>query len=231
MILDVPAIMILAQACAPSVHPKTMAAIVMTESAGNQLAINVNGARNPRPAANLAAAIQTARTYIAAGYSVDLGLAQINSRNLARLGLTVEQMFVPCANLAASARILSMNYRAAGRAGDAQQALRVAFSMYNTGHPARGFGNGYVARVERAGAALGAHHRASISAGTPDGSARAITTAPSMPILPAERAPRAMTVSTTPAPSERISAVEPASWDVFALQADRRVVLFQSDPL
>jgi type IV secretion system protein VirB1 len=112
-----------------------------------------------------------------------------------------------------------------------EQALRVAFSMYNTGHPARGFGNGYVARVERAGAALGAHHRVSISAGTPDKSARAITTAPSMPILPAERAPRAMTVSTTSAPSERISAVEPASWDVFALQADRRVVLFQSDPL
>ena len=208
-----------------------MAAIVMTESAGNPLAINVNGTRNPRPAANLAAAILTARRYIAAGYSVDLGLAQINSRNLARLGLTVEQMFVPCANLAASARILSMNYRAAGRAGDARQALRVAFSMYNTGHPVRGFGNGYVARVERAGAALGNHHRVSIAAGGPTGSVRAITTASSMPILPAERTPRAMTVSMTPAPSERMSAVEPASWDVFALQADRRVVLFQSDPL
>ena len=231
MILDVPAIMILAQACAPSVHPKTMAAIVMTESAGNQLAINVNGTRNPRPAANLAAAIQTARSYISAGYSVDVGLAQINSRNLARLGLTVEQMFVPCANLAASARILSMNYRAAGRAGDAQQALRVAFSMYNTGHPARGFGNGYVARVERAGAALGNHHRVSIAAGAPDGSPRVIATAPSVPVLPAERTPRAMTVSMTPAPSERMPAIEPASWDVFALQADRRVVLFQSDPL
>ena len=231
MILDVPAIMILAQACAPSVHPKTMAAIVMTESGGNQLAINVNGTRNPRPAANLATAVQTARSYIAAGYSVDLGLAQINSRNLARLGLTVEQMFVPCANLAASARILSMNYRAAGRTGDAQQALRVAFSMYNTGDPARGFGNGYVARVERAGAALGNHRRVSIAAGAPDGWPRAITTAPSIPILPADRTPRAMTVSMTPAPSERMSAVEPASWDVFALQADRRVVLFQSDPL
>lgn len=231
MILDVPAIMILAQACAPSVHPKTMAAIVMTESGGNELAINVNGARNPRPAANLTTAIQTARAYIAAGYSVDLGLAQINSRNLGRLGLTIEQMFVPCANLAASARILSMNYRAAGRAGDAQQALRVAFSMYNTGHPVRGFGNGYVARVERAGAALDNYQRVSIAAGTPDGLARVVTTAPLMPILPAERAPSATTVSTVSASSERMPAVAPASWNVFALQADRRVVLFQSDPL
>ena len=231
MILDVPAIMILAQQCAPSVHPRTMAAIVMTESAGNQLAINVNGTRNPRPAANLQAAVQTARRYIAAGYSVDLGLAQINSRNLARLGLTVEQMFVPCANLAASARILSMNYRAAGRAGDAQRALRVAFSMYNTGHPARGFGNGYVARVERAGAALANHRRVAIAGGARDGSARVVPTAPAMPILPAERASRAMAVSMTPAPNEPIAAVRPASWDVFALQADRRVVLFQSDPL
>lgn len=231
MILDVPAIMILAQQCAPSVHPRTMAAIVMTESAGHQLAINVNGTHNPRPATNIEAAVQTARTYIAAGYSVDLGLAQINSRNLARLGLTVEQMFVPCANLAASARILAMNYRAAGRAGDAQQALRVAFSMYNTGHPARGFGNGYVARVERAGAALANHRRVTIAGGARDGSARVVATAPSMPILPAERASRAMAVSMTPAPNEPIAAVRPASWDVFALQADRRVVLFQSDPL
>ncbi|MBJ6123623.1 lytic transglycosylase domain-containing protein [Sphingomonas mollis] len=228
MILDVPAITILAQACAPSVHSKTMAAIVMTESGGNELAINVNGARNPRPAANLATAIQTARAYIAAGYSVDLGLAQINSRNLGRLGLTIEQMFVPCANLAASARILSMNYRAAGRAGHAQQALRVAFSMYNTGHPVRGFGNGYVARVERAGAALGNYQRVSIAAGTLNESARVVTTVPSMPILPAERAPRATTVSD---PSEGMPAVAPALWNVFALPADRRVVLFQSDPL
>lgn len=229
MTLDVPAIMMLAERCAPSVHPRTMAAVVMTESAGNPLAINVNGARNPRPAANLATAVQTARRYVAAGYSVDLGLAQINSRNLGRLGLTIEQMFVPCVNLAASARILSTNYRAAGRGSQDQQALRIAFSMYNTGHPARGFGNGYVARVERAGAALGDHRPVATVAATQAMAATAI--ASSLPIIPAERAPRAMTVSTSPDSSERAAAIKPAPWDVFALQADRRVLLFQSDPL
>lgn len=231
MTLDVPAIMFLAQRCAPSVHPKTMAAIVMAESSGDPLAINVNGTRSPRPATSRATAIQTAHSYIAAGYSVDLGLGQVNSRNLKRLGLTVEQMFEPCANLAASARILSANYRAAGQAGGGQRALRVAFSMYNTGHPARGFGNGYVARVERAGAAVSGAANVSSAVVPPDGDVGTAATAALNPTI-AEPASRGI-VRVTPLDSVRLPnatepAASPASWDVFALQADRRVILFHS---
>src|SRR5690606_8108839 len=101
----------------------------------------------PRPR-TVAAAVQTAQGLVAAGHDVDLGLGQINVRNLARLGLTLETVFEPCRNLAAAAAVLRDGY-ARGRAlhGPGQAALRVALSVYNTGDPQRGFANGYVARV------------------------------------------------------------------------------------
>lgn len=43
---------------------------------------------------------------ISAGRRVDLGLAQINSKNLGWLGLSVEAAFDSCQNLAAAARVL-----------------------------------------------------------------------------------------------------------------------------
>jgi len=231
VILDVLAIMTLAERCAPSVHPKTMAAIVMAESSGDPLAINVNGTRSPRPATSRATAIQTAHTYIAAGYSVDLGLGQVNSRNLKRLGLTVEQMFQPCANLAASARILSANYRVAGQAAGGQRALRVAFSMYNTGHPARGFGNGYVARVERAGAAVGGAANIPSSVVRMDTDGVEMATAalnPPIAMTASRSVARVTPIDSVRPPTATAPAASPASWDVFGLQANRRVVLFQS---
>ena len=80
---------------------------------------------------------------------------QVNSGNLRGLGLTVAGVLDPCTNLAAGARILREGYAAARRGeADPQQALRVAFSRYNTGHPERGFANGYVHRVQGAAEAV-----------------------------------------------------------------------------
>ena len=90
------AILGLASQCAPNVAPQTVAAIVQTESQGYPFALNVNGARQPARQMNAAAAATTAKRYVAAGYSVDLGLGQINSRNMRRLGLTWETVFDPC---------------------------------------------------------------------------------------------------------------------------------------
>ena len=136
-------------ACAVGVHPATMSKVVQIESGGRPFALNVNklGGPQPRPT-NAAEAVATARRYIALGYSVDLGLTQINSRNLAWLGVSVEQMLEdPCANLAAGGRILSEGYtRAVAQMGEGQPALRAALSAYNTGSLRRGFENGYVAR-------------------------------------------------------------------------------------
>jgi type IV secretion system protein VirB1 len=135
--------------CAPAVAPSTMTAIVRVESGGNPLAMNVNGSqRLARQPANKAEAINWATWLIARGYSVDLGLAQVNSRNLPRLGVAATQMFDPCDNLKAGARIFSENYSGASQKyGPGPNALNAAISAYNTGNYRSGFDNGYVAKV------------------------------------------------------------------------------------
>lgn len=140
-------ILALATQCAPNVAPQTVAAIVRTESRGDPFALNVNDARQPAKPRDAATAIALARRYTALGYSVDLGLGQINSRNMARLGLTWETVLEPCTNIAALGTVLTQNYASVANGRDAQSALRVALSMYNTGNRSRGFRNGYVARV------------------------------------------------------------------------------------
>jgi len=144
--------LILADRCAPSVAATTMMSVVRVESGFNPLAIGVNGApRLTVKAADKADAVRQATALITSGRSVDLGLAQINSKNLQWLGLSVEDAFDPCRNLAAGARILQDAYRRSGpeKLGP-QPALLQALSYYNTGNPRRGFGNGYVAKVTAA---------------------------------------------------------------------------------
>ncbi|WP_176593044.1 lytic transglycosylase domain-containing protein [Sphingobium sp. EM0848] len=149
MILDVASLLALAGSCAPSVAPETLISIVHTESRFNTLAIGVNspGVRKPAPVTR-AQAIAAARSLIRQGYNIDLGLGQINSANLGWLGLSVEDAFEPCRNLAAAARVLATNYQAVARfAPSPDHAIATALSLYNTGDRRRGFRNGYVARV------------------------------------------------------------------------------------
>lgn len=133
--------------CAPTVAPETVQQIIDVESKGNPLALNVNGAtlsRQPRDAADAAV---LARQYIAAGYTVDLGLMQVNSSNLAGLGYSVEDMFDACKNLRAGSTVLTTFYRLAlARYPEPQAALQAALSAYNTGSFTLGFANGYVAK-------------------------------------------------------------------------------------
>jgi type IV secretion system protein VirB1 len=147
----------LAMQCAPTVAPLTMAAIVKTESAFNQLAIGVNGgARLVRQAGSIAEAVVTAKWLLDRGYNIDLGLAQVNSNNLSKTGLTIEGAFDPCKNLAAAASILTGNFQAAkGKTPGDQAALHAAVSAYNTGSFTKGFQNGYVQKVlNNAGSAV-----------------------------------------------------------------------------
>ena len=136
------------QQCAPSVAPPTIAAIIQVESGGNPFALGINGPvkRLPRPT-NAKEAARQARYYLSLGYSVDLGLMQINSNNLPGLGYTIEQVLDPCNNLKAGSRILARGYAgAAKRYGHGQTALKAALSAYNTGNYEQGFKNGYVAK-------------------------------------------------------------------------------------
>lgn len=142
-------VLALALQCAPGVAPSTLLAVARAESALDPFAIGVNGPRlRVGRARSAAEAVAMARGLLQAGRDIDLGLAQINVRNLSRLGLSLEAAFDPCRNLAAGARVLREGYeRGAARHGPGQPALRVALSYYNTGHAQRGLANGYVARV------------------------------------------------------------------------------------
>ncbi|MCX2694521.1 lytic transglycosylase domain-containing protein [Pseudomonas sp. DCB_CB] len=141
----------IATKCAPSVAPETLASIVKVESGFNPIVIGVNGgSRLERQPRSKEEAVVTAKWLLANGYNIDLGYGQVNSANLPKIGLSVEDAFDGCKNLAASALILSENYKRAKKTTpDDQQALRVALSLYNTGSTERGFSNGYVGKVEK----------------------------------------------------------------------------------
>jgi len=139
-------------ACALTVHPVTLDAVVRVESDGNPVRVHVNRLRGwwPPPTTARDAAV-VAHSFIAAGYSVDLGLMQVNSRNLSALGLTIEEALEPCRNLSSGARILTASYeKAAEQMGPGQPALLAALSAYNTGNFRTGFLNGYVGKYLQA---------------------------------------------------------------------------------
>jgi type IV secretion system protein VirB1 len=151
--IDFPSLL---QQCAPHVAVSTMQAIIRAESGFNPLALNVNASlrlqRAPRTAGEAAA---WARWLIGQGYSVDMGLMQINSHNLVHLKLSPEAAFDPCSNVRAGAAILTAQYSRAVRVqGTGTQALLQAISAYNTGNFHAGFRNGYVAKVVRVTPAL-----------------------------------------------------------------------------
>lgn len=138
----------LALACAPYVALDTARALVQVESGFDALAIHVNGARLERQPRSLAEAAVTARALHAQGWSFDIGLAQINVRTAARLGVSLEQVFDPCTNLRLMQRILQECFARAGAQAPAASArLDAALSCYNTGDLISGRINGYVDRV------------------------------------------------------------------------------------
>jgi type IV secretion system protein VirB1 len=132
----------LMHACAPSIGPRTLAAVIAYESAGRPDAIGDNSTRRAYFPASRAAAEDLALRLTGLGHDLDLGLMQLNARNLPRLHVSLHSAFDPCTNLAAGGRILGEDYaRAARRFGRGQRALYYALSAYNTG----GFwaGSGY----------------------------------------------------------------------------------------
>jgi type IV secretion system protein VirB1 len=142
-------------ACAPNVAPVTIQEIIRVESAGNPLAININ-TRNGvklRPTIKITTpqhAIAVTYAAMALGHTVDMGYMQVNSANLVKLGYTVEDMFDPCKNITAGARILESAYmQVLPRHTNEQAALQAALSIYNTGNRMGGFNNGYVAKFYR----------------------------------------------------------------------------------
>jgi type IV secretion system protein VirB1 len=206
--------LLLAHNCAPSVAPETLISVAHVESRFDPLAIGVNG-RTPRALhpASREAAIEQASRLIGAGSNVDLGLAQINGKNLGWLGLTVADAFDPCRNLAAAAKVLVANYTGAAQSASGEQvALKAAISMYNTGDRSRGFRNGYVQKVSRAAAYI-------VPALAPD--ATEDPPASVLPTDPPEGGQPVMLMAAEP---------ESPSWDVFASSRAQDVLVFRTEP-
>lgn len=127
--------------CAPEVHHTTMSAIIKQESGGNPYALNDNTNKKSYKPKSFSEALEIAKRLIATGASVDIGLAQINSKNLPGLKLTVEEVLDPCKNIMASQTILKEGWARSG--GDLKRTL----SAYNTGKTDSRIGAAYAEKV------------------------------------------------------------------------------------
>jgi type IV secretion system protein VirB1 len=150
----------LASRHAPTVDPGTLLAFAWHESRLHPFAIHDNATGESVFPASADEAATLARARLAMRHSLDLGIMQVNSVNLARTGLTVTTAFDAGESMRAGALILTMAYRQCLRGNanptdEAQQAaLRCAASVYNTGREQAGILNGYQGEVWRAAAVI-----------------------------------------------------------------------------
>lgn len=135
--------------CAPKVARTTMLAIINTESGSNPLAIGLNKGFKLKYPAKSTAQAQAWVSYLEKNnYNFDVGLAQVNIKNIHKYGYKAVDALDPCINLKMAADILSKNYNGAlTTSRDSTEALQKALSAYNTGNYSAGFRNGYVQKV------------------------------------------------------------------------------------
>ena len=135
--------------CSPNVAQTTMFAIVKTESHGNALAIGLNhGKRLLYGAKNITQASAWVDYLEKNNYDFDIGLAQINIKNVHKYGYKAHDMLDPCRNLSLASQILQKDYLDAKfKSKNSKDALYKAISAYNTGNYHSGISNGYVSRV------------------------------------------------------------------------------------
>lgn len=138
---------VLVRQCASSSDPTVLRSVARVESHFDPFALHNDTKRISVAALSVAAGAEQAKQWISRGYSVDIGLMQINSGNLSALGMTVEDALDPCRSLEAGASILSAAYAQGATVADRQAALLIALSRYNTGNPLAGIANGYANHV------------------------------------------------------------------------------------
>lgn len=148
--------------CVPQVHPTTMSAIVAVESKASAYIIADSGPAHLPWAQRKTMlrsfdpptkeeAVRIVETLLKQGHLVDIGVSQVNVRNIAPSGVSIGDAFDPCTNLRLGGQVLVAFYLDAlkkFRAPD--KALLAAISAYNTGSFVNGFGNGYVQKVVNA---------------------------------------------------------------------------------
>ena len=170
----------LAARCAPAIAAQTLHAVALTESGLDPWALHDNTTGTSERPASFDAALAVAQSWLDRGDSVDIGLMQINSGNLAALGMTARTALDACASLAGGASVLQAAYGGGDSPADRQVALLLALSRYNTGSPFRGIMNGYVRRV-MARVETGPASPAAVARGTPSPASDAAAPNPNAP--------------------------------------------------
>src|ERR1700744_3635058 len=107
----------LAARCAPTVAVQTLRAVALTESGLDPWALHDNTTGIIERPASFDAALAVAQSWLDGGDSVDIGLMQINSGNLAALGMTAHTALDACASLAGGASVLQAAYGGGGSPG------------------------------------------------------------------------------------------------------------------
>ena len=137
----------LASSCAPGVAVSTLRAVAAVESHFDPLAVRDNTTHESWAPSSMSAADALAKDRLKQGHSIDIGLMQINSGNLASLGMGVEDAFNACHSLDAAHRILQTAFAAGSSESERQAAILITLSRYNTGKPLAGIANGYANQV------------------------------------------------------------------------------------
>ena len=146
MVVDIPAYI---SQCAPNVAQVTMQAIISTESKGNPHAIGLNKGYKLK---HQPKSMQQAKLWVEYlernNYNFDVGLAQVNIKNIHKYGYKAADALEPCINLKMASDILGKNYNGAlTKSSSSAEALQKAISAYNTGNYSSGLRNGYVQKV------------------------------------------------------------------------------------
>lgn len=160
--LSAPQFAALTRTCAPTVPSDTLAAITRTESAFYPFALSINYpqtsarragfadssmllARQPK---DLKEAVGWATWFELHGYSVSVGLMQVNTQTAKLYRVSMRQLFDPCWNVSTGAVIIADYYHHRHRTTpSSSDALLDAISAYNSGNTNTGYSNGYVAGV------------------------------------------------------------------------------------
>ncbi|WP_081621882.1 transglycosylase SLT domain-containing protein [Ancylobacter sp. FA202] len=197
------AFLAVAETCAPMVDPAALAAIVRLESSFNPLAIRVHSdaVLKGQPATKQAA-VAAANDLLAKRAEFSLGLGGLSVEIGRKYGLSLEEMFDPCRNLAVTGELLAGYLRASAKAGAGDGAFGAAFARYfGQGEEEAGYLAGYDQRALSAMAEL----------------------RPLLPELPltigshSVAAEKAATEEARPAPGKRSAAPLPSAppWDVY----------------
>jgi len=135
--------------CSIKVAQNTMKAIIKTESNGNYLAIGLNTKKHQHiKPSDLNSAIVMVNFLEKNNYNFDIGLTQVNIKNVHKLGYMAKDMLNPCLNVYIGGEILHNYYiKALNNSTNETEALYKALSAYNTGNFSAGIANGYVAKV------------------------------------------------------------------------------------